>query len=47
MAQWNVWERFTPFLEFPPELRHVIHTANAIEWINYLPNTFSRYHESG
>lgn len=29
------WERFTPFLEFPPELRRVIYTTNSIESLNY------------
>lgn len=29
------WERFTPFLAFPPEIRTVIYTTNAIESINY------------
>ena len=29
------WERFTPFLAFPPELRRVIYTTNAIESLNY------------
>ena len=28
------WERFVPFLAFPPELRKVIYTTNAIEAIN-------------
>ncbi len=27
----NAWERFTPFLAFPPELRRVIYTTNSIE----------------
>lgn len=31
----NAWERFTPFLEFPPEIRTVIYTTNTIESINY------------
>src|SRR5699024_3036593 len=31
----NAWERFTPFLAFPPELRKVIYTTNAIESLNY------------
>lgn len=36
VATWrNAWERFTPFLEFPPELRKVIYTTNAIESMNY------------
>ena len=35
-ATWrNAWERFIPFLEFPPELRKVICTTNAIESMNY------------
>jgi transposase-like protein len=29
------WERFTPFLAFPPALRRVIYTTNAIESLNY------------
>jgi putative transposase len=36
VATWqNAWERFTPFLAFPPELRRVIYTTNAIESLNY------------
>jgi transposase-like protein len=31
----NAWERFTPFLAFPPELRKVIYTTNSIESLNY------------
>jgi len=31
----NAWERFTPFLGFPPEVRRVIYTTNAIESLNY------------
>lgn len=31
----NAWERFTPFLAFPPALRKVIYTTNAIESLNY------------
>jgi transposase-like protein len=31
----SAWERFTPFLAFPPELRRVIYTTNAIESLNY------------
>lgn len=30
----DAWERFTPFLAFPPELRWVIYTTNAIESLN-------------
>ena len=30
----NAWERFTPFLAFPPMLRRVIYT-NSIESLNY------------
>ena len=29
------WERFVPFLAFPPELRKVIYTTNSIESLNY------------
>ncbi|GAA3300085.1 IS256 family transposase [Glutamicibacter nicotianae] len=36
VATWrNAWERFVPFLAFPPELRKVIYTRNAIESMNY------------
>ncbi len=31
----NAWERFTPFLAFPPALRKVIYTTNSIESLNY------------
>ena len=31
----NAWERFTPFLAFPPEVRRVIYTTNAIESLNF------------
>ena len=36
VATWEVaWERFIPFLAFPPELRRVIYTTNSIESLNY------------
>ena len=31
----DAWERFTPFLAFPPALRRVIYTTNAIESLNF------------
>ena len=31
----NAWERFIPFLAFPPELRRIIYTTNSIESLNY------------
>ena len=31
----RAWERFTPFLQFPPAVRKVIYTTNAIESLNY------------
>lgn len=31
----DAWDRFTPFLAFPPQLRRVIYTTNAIESLNY------------
>jgi putative transposase len=31
----DAWERFIPFLAFPPELRKIIYTTNAIESLNY------------
>ena len=30
----SAWEQFTPFLAFPPEVRRVIYTTNAIESLN-------------
>ncbi|AHU89921.1 transposase [Trueperella pyogenes] len=36
VATWkNAWARFVPFLAFPPALRPVIYTTNAIESLNY------------
>lgn len=36
VATWQAaWERFTPFLAFPPMVRRVIYTTNAIESLNY------------
>jgi putative transposase len=36
VAVWErTWERFTPFLAFPPELRRIIYTTNAVESLNY------------
>lgn len=31
----NAWERFTPFLGFPPDVRRVVYTTNAIESLNF------------
>jgi putative transposase len=36
IAVWErAWDRFTPFLEFPPEIRRIIYTTNAIESLNF------------
>ncbi|WBB97225.1 IS256 family transposase [Solwaraspora sp. WMMA2080] len=36
VAVWErAWDRFTPFLAFPPEVRRIIYTTNAIESFNY------------
>jgi putative transposase len=36
IAVWErAWERFVPFLAFPPEIRKIIYTTNAIESFNY------------
>lgn len=36
VATWDAaWERFIPFLAFPPMLRRVIYTTNSIESLNY------------
>jgi putative transposase len=35
-ATWErAWERFIPFLAFPPEVRRVIYTTNSVESLNY------------
>ena len=31
----RAWEQFVPFLQFPPEVRRIIYTTNAIESLNY------------
>jgi len=31
----DAWERFTPFLAFPPAVRKLIYTTNSIESLNY------------
>jgi putative transposase len=31
----DAWERFIPFLEFPPEVRKILYTTNASESLNY------------
>jgi putative transposase len=31
----DAWDKFTPFLAFPPMLRRVIYTTNSIESLNY------------
>jgi putative transposase len=34
-ASWRAnWERVVPFLDFPPDVRRVIYTTNAIESLN-------------
>ena len=36
VSTWRTaWERFIPFLAFPPELRRVIYTTNSLESLNY------------
>jgi putative transposase len=36
LAVWErAWDRFIPFLAFPPEIRRIIYTTNAIESFNY------------
>ena len=36
VATWQAaWERFIPFLEFPPAVRKIIYTTNSIESLNY------------
>jgi putative transposase len=31
----HAWDDFIPFLDYPPELRRIVYTTNAIESINY------------
>lgn len=31
----DAWERFTPFLAFPPEVRRIVYTTNLVESVNY------------
>ena len=31
------WERITPFFAYPPEIRKVIYTTNAVESLNRSP----------
>lgn len=31
----RAWSEFIPFLDYPPELRRIVYTTNAIESINY------------
>jgi putative transposase len=36
VAVWErAWDRFTPFLAFPPDIRRIIYTTNAIVSFNY------------
>jgi putative transposase len=36
IAVWErAWDRFIPFLEFPPEIRKIIYTTNTIESLNF------------
>ena len=37
------WERLTPFFDFPPEIRKVIYTTNAIESVNYSLRKLTRH----
>lgn len=42
-ATWErAWDRFIPFLQFPPMLRRVIYTTNSIESLNYQLRKVSR-----
>src|SRR5258708_34307826 len=31
----NAWPEFIPFMDYPPELRKIVYTTNAIESINF------------
>ena len=42
-ATWErAWDRFAPFLQFPPTLRRVVYTTNSIESLNYQLRKVSR-----
>ena len=42
-ATWKrSWDRFVPFLQFPPMLRRVVYTTNSIESLNYQLRKVSR-----
>ena len=32
---YRLWEEFTPFLRFPPELRRIVYTTNVVESVHY------------
>jgi transposase-like protein len=38
----DAWERLTPFLAYPPELRKIVYTTNLIESVNYQLRKVSR-----
>ena len=43
VAVWrNAWNDFIPFLDYPPELRLIVYTTNAIESINFQIRRSSR-----
>ena len=44
MAWRNAWGRFIPLLAFPPELRRIIDTTNAIESLNYQLRKIIKHH---
>jgi putative transposase len=31
----DAWERFTPFLAYPPIIRKIVYTTNLVESVNY------------
>lgn len=39
----NNWERVLPFLDFPPDVRRVIYTTNAIESLNSMLRKMVHY----
>jgi len=45
VATWtNAWERFIPFLQFPPALRKVIYTTNSIESLDFQLRKVTKNH---
>ena len=50
VAAWDrnrAWAEFVPFLAFPPKIRRIIYTTNAIESLNYQMRKATKERGSG